>query len=104
MVVDVIVFRDKIYGLTQEGHLVYFDEETGKWIRRSSGDVIEAGSNEAIKCKFTKEIPSLIVPRASKVDISDLEIPTWKELFVNSSIGLGLLALLGFVLYRFLLS
>lgn len=104
MVVDVIVFRDKIYGLTQEGHLVYFDEETGKWIRRSSGDVIEAGSNEAIKCKFTKEEPSFVVPRNSRVEIADLQIPTWRELFIKSFLGLGLIGLLVYVLCRFLLS
>lgn len=98
---EIVVFREKLFGLTEEGHLVFFDEETGKWIRRSSPDVIDPENNELIKCSFTSEAPSFIVPRHSHVRNDTLEDKPGNAMFVWAiSSGIIITAILGILLYR----
>lgn len=100
---EIVVFKEKIYGLTEEGHLAFFDEATGKWIRRSSPDVINPEDNEVIKCSFIDEKPSLIVPRHSRPVESELSDKASNVSFwISAFFGINLTALAVYLLCRYL--
>ena len=49
IVTSAFVWKDQIYGLSEQGHLVMFDTQTGAWTLRSTNDIYSAATANSFK-------------------------------------------------------
>ncbi len=57
IVTSAFVYKDKIHGISEQGHLTVFDDNIGRWITRGKAGMIPSASAENIKKTMTNPEP-----------------------------------------------